>query len=112
MKFQIIPSVFAVGDSGASQAIEAANPVPAGLRTLGGIINTVMSTVIVVGGLILLVMIIYGGFIMLTSVDNPEKSATGKKILTTAFAGFFILFAAYWIAQALEVILGIPLLGE
>jgi hypothetical protein len=56
-------------------------------------------------------MILISGFQYLTAVGNPDKAEAAKQRLTTAVVGFLIVFAAYWLAQALQIILGIPLVN-
>ena len=80
------------------------------MSTLGGIINTVMTYLIPIGGLVLLVMIISGGITMMTAISDPKAAEAGKQRVTSALIGFIILFAAYWIVQLLEIVLGVNIL--
>jgi uncharacterized membrane protein (Fun14 family) len=56
-------------------------------------------------------MLIMAGFKMLTGASNSSNMEEGKKMISTAIVGFIILFAAYWIAQLIEIIFGISILG-
>jgi hypothetical protein len=49
---------------------------------------------------------------MLTGATNSSSLEEGKKMISTAIVGFIILFAAYWIAQLLEIIFGVNILGN
>lgn len=60
-----------------------------------------------IAGLILLMMLIFGGFSMLTSGGNPEKMQKGQGMIVNAVVGFIIIFVAYWILQILQDVLGI-----
>lgn len=75
------------------------------------IIQQVLPYLFIIAGLILLIMLIHAGFVYLTSATNPDKTEEAKKKITLSLTGFFIIFASYWIAQALQVMLGIPILG-
>ena len=75
------------------------------------IINALIPLLIVIAGVILLLMLILGGFQMLTSAANPDQAEAGKKRITTALAGFLIIFVSYWLIQILEILLGINILG-
>lgn len=75
------------------------------------IIQQVLPYLFVIAGLILFLILIHAGFVYLTSTTNPDKTEEAKKKITLSLTGFFIIFAAYWIAQALQVMLGIPILG-
>ena len=56
-------------------------------------------------------MIITGGFQIMTAVQDPAKADAGKQRIFAAVIGFLILISAYWIAQLLEVIFGLSILG-
>lgn len=77
---------------------------------LGGPINRIVPFLIIIAGVILLIMLIMGGFQMLTAGASPEQAEAGKKRLTTAILGFFVVITAYWLMQILEVIFGVNIL--
>lgn len=74
------------------------------------IIGQLLPYAIVIAGLILFIMLLRGGFDLLTSTNSPEQAEQGKKIITASITGFLIIFAAYWIAQIIQVVLGINIL--
>ena len=49
-------------------------------------------------GVIMIVGIVYGGFLVLVSAGNEEQTGAGRKIITAAIIGLAILFLAYAIA--------------
>ncbi|MFC1639110.1 pilin, partial [Patescibacteria group bacterium] len=46
-------------------------------------------------GIIVVILILYGGFIYMTSQGDPAKIDTAKKIITNAVIGLVIILAAY-----------------
>ena len=82
------------------------------LTTINGIISTFLPYILSFAGVILLFMLISGGFTMLTAVSNPEVADAGKQRISAALLGFILLFISYWIIQILEIILGINILGS
>jgi hypothetical protein len=82
------------------------------LRDINSIISTFLPYILSFAGIILLFMLISGGFTMLTAVGNPEAADKGKQQITAALLGFILLFVSYWIIQILEIILGINILGS
>jgi len=82
------------------------------LSTPGGIISEVLRFAFPIAGIILFVMLILAGLKILTGATNSKNIDEGKQMVTTAVIGFIILFAAYWIAQLLEIIFGIKILGN
>lgn len=82
-----------------------------GKSDLGGIISAILPTLLVLAGLILFGMLIGGGFTMLAGAADKESQEKGKKMITNALLGFFIIFLAYWIAQLLQIIFKINIVG-
>lgn len=80
--------------------------------TFGAIINRAVPAVFILGGFALLVYLIYGGYMYMTSGGNPKQNEQAKSILTTALTGFIIIFFAYWITRAIGVILYIPAIRD
>ncbi|MFZ2199714.1 MAG: hypothetical protein WAV40_02920 [Microgenomates group bacterium] len=82
-----------------------------GTESIGEIINNFLPAMLTIAGLILFAMLVSGGFTMLAGAADKEAQEHGKKQITSAFIGFFIIFLAYWIAQILEVIFKINILS-
>ncbi len=84
---------------------------PAGFEFTGGsigqVIGALLPVIFSIAGLLLFGLLIWGGFEFLTSAGDPKKVESAKSRLTSAFAGFVIIFVAYWLIQILEVIFGI-----
>jgi hypothetical protein len=74
------------------------------------IINTILPYLFVIAGLILLAMLIAGGFTIFVSAGNPEKIKKGTGMITSAIIGFLIMLAAYWIIELLQYTLGFNVL--
>ena len=76
------------------------------------LVSIILSNTMVVAGIILLFLLIFGGISMIMGAgqDNPEAAAKGKQAATSAVIGFIIIFAAYWIIQIIETITGLNIL--
>lgn len=77
--------------------------------TLGDVINALVPYIFALAGIILLFLIIGGGFELLTSGGDPKKVESAKGKITHAIIGFIIIFIAYWLVQILETIFGIQI---
>ncbi len=93
-----------------NQAIFGGQPKEA-FATPRGIISYLLPFLFTLAGLILFVMIIWGGFEMLTGAADPKSQEAGKQRITAGVIGFIIIFAAYWLAQLLQTIFGVSILG-
>lgn len=73
------------------------------------VINALLPYIFPAAGLVLLFMIIAGGFQLLTSAGNPESTAKGYKRILYAVIGFIVIFVSYWIIQIIQDIFGIDI---
>ena len=77
------------------------------LTTPGGVISRLLSFAFPIAGLILFIMLFWGGFEILYGSSTSKSMEAGKNRITSALIGFFLLFASFWIIQILEEVLGI-----
>ncbi len=79
--------------------------------TIGGFINELLKYILPFSFLILLIMLVWGGFDILTGAMNRQNVEKGKRKITYAIFGFILLFASYWIIQIIEYIFNISILN-
>ncbi len=79
--------------------------------SLGSIVGGLLPYLLTIAGLALLVMLVAGGFTMLAGAADKNSQEKGKKQITSALLGFFVIFLAYWIAQILQVIFKINIVS-
>ena len=91
-----------------SQFSDITSPIYSGDSTLlSTLIGNLLPLSLVFAGLLLLLMLIRGGFTMLSNPTNPDAQGAGKARITWALVGFFVLFCSYWLAQILEIVFNI-----
>lgn len=78
---------------------------------LHNVINRLLPLVFYLAGLILFIMLIIGGFGLLTSGGSPDKMKAAQGKITSAVIGFVIVFISYWLMRIIEIMLGISILG-
>lgn len=78
-----------------------------GINTLGDVVNKVVAFVLPIAAIILLLVLIWGGYDYLLSRGNPEKIKGAQAKLTSGIIGFIILVFAYVITKFLATILGL-----
>ena len=66
--------------------------------TVVTIIATVVKDLMFLGGLLAVVLVMYGGFLMVTSQGNPSGVEKAKKTISGAIVGLIIALLAYAIA--------------
>jgi hypothetical protein len=77
------------------------------LTDIGSMVSALLPWIFGLAGIILLVMLIAGGFQLMMSAGDPKAAMSAKGKLTGALIGFLIIFCAYWITQIMENILGL-----
>ncbi|MFC1653710.1 hypothetical protein ACFL1M_02585 [Patescibacteria group bacterium] len=74
------------------------------------LISQILPNIYVFAGILLLIYMLFGGFLMVTS-SGGEDTGKGSQIITNAIIGFVLIFASYWIIQIIEIITGITIFG-
>ncbi len=74
--------------------------------------NTVVELILGLSGSFMLLMMVYGGFIFLTSGGNSSQVDKGKKVMFGAIIGIIIVFTAYTVIQFILGALGVPNVAE
>lgn len=79
---------------------------PAPLSALEDIFAYVVRSLIALGGVVLLIMLLTGGFKYLTSGGDPKAVEGAKKTLTTAIGGLIMLLGSYIILRIIAEFTG------
>jgi len=75
--------------------------------TLAAIVNRVVQFLIPVAGIILLLVLIWGGYDYMMSGGTPDKIKSAQAKLTTAIIGFILLITSYILVKVITMIFGI-----
>ena len=94
----------AVSAGQAGQTISFSNPLSG--KTFADVAKAVAMALVAFGIPILVIMIIWGAFQLITSGGDPAKVSAGKKTLLWAAVGFIILLLAEEIPATIEALLG------
>lgn len=79
--------------------------------TPAGFMNELLPYLFSLAGIILFIMIVWGGFEMILGANDTKSFDSGKQRATSALIGFTLLFCTYWIAQIVQYIFGVNILG-
>lgn len=84
------------------------------LDDFGGVSQLVsigVGDAMVVAGVVLVIMIIIGGYGYISGAGDPSKTRQAQNILTYAVIGFILVIAAFFIVYIIETSTGIPILS-
>ena len=74
-----------------------------------GLVGFILGWAIGIGGGIAFLLMIYAGFLMMTSQGDPKRLQAGQELLTSAIMGLILLIFSVFILRLIGVdILGIP----
>ena len=79
-------------------------------RDPGTVISTLLPYIYVAAGLLLLVTLIMGGITLMTAAGDQGKMKQGYGQITAGLIGFVIIFVSYFVAQIIQVALGVKFL--
>lgn len=77
-------------------------PNPLGVTDLNGIVDKVMNALTVLAVPVVLAMVMYGAFKIITSAGDPKKVQEGGKIILWASVGFGLLLISNGIVSIIQ----------
>lgn len=80
---------------------------PLGTDTFEGLLDVITNFLFLISIPIVSIMILYGGFKMLTAAGAPDKIEAGKKTIIYAVVGFMVIILARGAALIIKDILGV-----
>jgi len=66
------------------------NPAEA-INSVESLVDTIVNIAVPVAILCLVVLVVYAGYMLISSQGNPDKLKEGREVLTNAIIGFFIV---------------------
>ncbi|MCL5004645.1 MAG: pilin [Patescibacteria group bacterium] len=93
-------------------AVQSSCPGGSGLcdpfngKQLTDILQKIIGYLIGIGAPIVAIMVIYGGFLILTAGDSPEKVKSGKDVILWAVVGYVIVLCSWGVLYIIKEITG------
>lgn len=85
----------------------AVNPGPAGLLQLQELVQRIINLIVPAGFIVLLIMLIVGGFKYLTSGGEPKSISSASGTLTWALLGMLFLVLIWLLLKLIESFTGV-----
>jgi hypothetical protein len=86
--------------SGTGVSVTLENPITA--SSLQSLLYSILSIIVQIAIPVLVVMVIYTGFLFVSAKGNPQKLTAARGALTGVLIGALIILGAYAIAQAIQ----------
>ncbi len=79
--------------------------------TIGSLVSVIVQNAFMLAGVIAFVLLVVGGFGMITSAGGDTKSLEkGKQAVTAAVLGLVVIIGSFWIVQLIQYLTGVTLL--
>ena len=75
----------------------------------GGLISAIANIAVPVAVLSLIVLVVYAGYLLISSQGNPDKLKEGKEVLTNAIIGFLVVLLSVVILLLISNTLGLDI---
>ena len=82
------------------------NDVPM-FSELEGLFGNLVSAIIGLGGIVLFIMLVIGGYSFITSKGQPPKIEAARKIITHAILGIIIIALSYLFLKVISTFTGV-----
>lgn len=90
--------------------LTSTDPIVTKFPDVASIISQLLPYVYVAAGLLLLVTLIMGGLTLMTAAGDANKMKSGYGQLTAGLIGFIIIFVSFFVAQIIQIALGVKFL--
>jgi len=81
-------------------------PLDPSIVTLSDLVNRITSFMVPLAGVILFLVLVWGGYDLMMSQGAPEKIKSARAKLTTGIIGFVLLALSYLIVRLISYIFG------
>ena len=81
-------------------------PNPINISSFPELVELLLRVLLTFAVPILMLLIVYSGFLFLTSAGDPGKRRSAQEVLRWAIIGFVVILAAWALVSALRTILG------
>lgn len=78
--------------------------------SIGALVNTVVPALLLIAALILLAMLFYAAYKVLTAGGNPDAITEARNTATFAIVGIVVIMLSYLIVRIVSFILGVDAL--
>jgi hypothetical protein len=92
-------------------AIPIDSPISNTFNSVSSIVNWASGAILPVATIVLVGIIVYAGFLKLTSMGNPDKEKQSMQTLTSGIVGFALILSAALVVGILGALFGVKLLG-
>ncbi len=81
-----------------------------GKPKLGDIVTDIIPHLFVFAGILMMLMVLWGGIHLMIAGGDPEGIKEGRAKITWGLVGFLVVFASYFIVQIVSAIFHISIL--
>lgn len=95
----IMFSLFVFTNTSWAQGLVLSNPLGDNVKDIPTLVANIIKAILGLTGSMALLIVIYGGFLLLTSAGSQEKVKKAKDMIMWAVIGIFVILASFLIMQ-------------
>ena len=99
-------------DLGDALKLKDGTPIRSVFDSPAAIIQVLLPNLFLFSGLIVLGILVFGGFTMVASGGDSKGLEKGRQAIQSALIGFLLIFGAYWIVQIIQIVTGLQIFNS
>jgi hypothetical protein len=100
------PGSITIKSTGADPGIALESPLRSEITDISSLISIVMTFLFPIAAVLLFCMVIYSGFVFMTSRGNSQAVSKAQGIIISAIIGFVLLVIAFFLVRLVAFIFG------
>lgn len=78
-----------------------------GIKDTNGLVNLIVEISVPLGVICVVLLAVYGGYLLMSSRGDPDKIREGKEVITNAIIGFVVILLCVGILLLISNVLGL-----
>lgn len=104
MKMTLLAQQVGIGGSSIQGPLDGSNIIGKKIENLGDVVNILIPFVMSLAGVVLFLILVWGGYDIMMSQGTAEKMKSGRAKITAGVIGFFLLIASYFITKLIAYV--------
>lgn len=107
MKLHLLAQQVTIGGTKLTGPLDGKNIIGKQIENLGDVINILIPFVMSFAGIVLFLVLVWGGIDIMMAQGSPDKIKSGRGKITAGVIGFVLLMLSYLITKLISFIFGV-----
>lgn len=106
MKTHLLAQQVGIGGMKINGPLDGSNIIGKKIETLGDLINLLLPFIMTLAGIVLFLVLVWGGIDVMTAQGSADKMKSGRAKVTAAVIGIVLLILSYFVTKLIAYIFG------